>query len=203
MKIAGFSRRALAAAVVAALPLVHAANAQAEDWLVRARALGVYPNASSSISGLDVSNEWTGELDFTYFFNKNISTELILASPRHEVSLNGTSLGKLSLLPPTLTLQYHWTDFGAFQPYVGGGLNVTWFYNVGLQLPNGTPLDVNNTSVGGAVQGGFDYEFQKNWVFNFDVKYVWMSTDVKAGGDTITNLKINPVLYGIGIGYRF
>ena len=60
-------------------------------------------------------------------------------------------------------------------------------------------------SVGGAAQAGPDYELQKNWYLNFDVKYLWISTDVKALGTTVTNLKIDPPLYGIGIGvgYRF
>jgi outer membrane protein len=44
---------------------------------------------------------------------------------------------------------------------------------------------------------------QKNWFVNFDVKYVRIATDVKAGGATVTNLKIEPLLYGIGVGYRF
>jgi outer membrane protein len=174
------------------------------SWMVRLRAIDVAPDASSSISGLDVKGQWAPELDFTYFFTRNLAAELILATTRHEVTLNGTSLGKVSVLPPTLTLQYHFTDLGAVKPYVGAGLNVTWFYNNGLQLPTGTKLGVDNTSIGGALQGGFDYEIAKNWYFNADVKYIWMSTDVTLpSGATLTNLKINPWVYGIGIGYRF
>jgi len=196
-------RRSLVVAVAAALPLAFPAAADAQDWLARVRAVGIYPNVSSSVPGLDVSNQWIPEVDFSYFFTKNIAAELVLGTARHEVTLNGTSLGKLSHLPPTLTVQYHFTDLGAWKPYVGAGLNVTWFYNVGLQLPNGTPLTVDNNSVGGAVQAGLDYELQKNWYLNFDVKYLWISTDVKALGTTVTNLKIDPLLYGIGVGYRF
>jgi len=192
--------------LVAATAMALAASASAADpsWMVRVRAIDVEPDASSSIAGLDVKGQWAPELDFTYFFTKNLAAELILATTRHEVTLNGTSLGKVSVLPPTLALQYHFTDFGAFQPYVGGGLNLTWFYNDGLQLPNGTKLGVDSTSVGGALQGGFDWEIAKNWFFNVDVKYIWMSTDVTLpGGANLTNLKINPWVYGIGIGYRF
>ena len=167
-------------------------------------AIDIAPDASSSIPGLDVKDQWAPELDFTYFITKNWTTELILATARHEVTLNGTSLGKISVLPPTLTLQYRFSELGAFQPYLGGGLNLTWFYNDGLQLPNGTKLSVDSTSIGGALQGGFDYEFTKNWVVNLDVKYIWMSTDVSLpGGTNLTNLKINPWVYGIGIGYKF
>ena len=172
--------------------------------MVRARAIDVAPNASSSISGLDVNGQWSPELDFSYFFTKNIAAELILATTRHEATLNGTSLGNVSVLPPTLTLQYHFTDMGAFQPYIGGGLNVTWFYNNDLQLPGGTKLGVDNTSVGGALQAGFDYEIAKGWFLNLDAKYIWMSTNITLpGGANLTNLKIDPWVYGIGVGYRF
>lgn len=37
-------------------------------------------------------------------------------------------VGKVWLLPPTLTFQYHFTDFGAFKPYVGAGVNYTILY---------------------------------------------------------------------------
>ena len=192
----------VAAALALAATLALPATANAQDWLVRVRAIDVVPNASSSLDGLDVKGQWAPELDFSYFFTKNFAAELILATTRHEVTLNGNSLGKVSVLPPTLTLQYHFNELGAFKPYVGAGLNLTWFYKNDLKAGN-TPLDVDSTSVGGAVQAGLDYEFQKNWYFNLDYKYIWMSTDVKAAGATLTNLKINPSVFGIGVGYRF
>lgn len=195
-----FAVRPLAVALLAALAIP--ATADAQGWMMRLRAIDVEPNVSSSIDGLDVDNQWAPELDFTYFFNKNLAVELILATTRHEVTLNGASLGKVSVLPPTLTLQYHFTDLGAFKPYVGAGGNVTWFYNVGLQAGSAT-LDVDTYSVGGALQAGFDYQIQKNWYLNADVKYIWISTDVKAGGSTLTDLKINPWVFGLGVAYRF
>jgi outer membrane protein len=195
-----FALNPLAAALLLALAIPATADAQA--WMARLRAIDVVPNASSSLSGLDVDSAWAPELDFTYFFNKNLAAELILGTTRHEVTLNGASLGKVSVLPPTLTLQYHFTNLGAFKPYVGGGINISWFYNNDLQAGN-TPLDLDSYSVGGALQAGIDYEIQKNWFLNADVKYIWMSTDVKAGGATLTDLKINPWVFGVGVGYRF
>ena len=124
--------RPLAAAIALALPLALPATADAQSWMARVRAIDIEPNVSSSINGLDVDNAWVPELDFTYFFSKNLAAELILATARHEVTLNGTSVGKVSILPPTITVQYHFTDLGAWKPYVGGGVNLTYFYNVGL-----------------------------------------------------------------------
>ena len=95
--------RPLAAAIALALPLALPATADAQNWMARVRAIDVAPNVSSSINGLDVDNAWMPELDFTYFFSKNLAAELILATTRHEVTLNGASLGKVSVLPPTIT----------------------------------------------------------------------------------------------------
>ena len=192
--------RPLAAALLLALPLALPATADAQNWMARVRAIDIEPNVSSSINGLDVDNAWVPELDFTYFYSKNLAAELVLGTARHEVLLNGQSIGKVSILPPTITLQYHFTDLGAWKPYVGGGVNFTYFYNVGLTSPLGLSDD---WSIGGALQAGLDYEIQKNVYLNFDVKYLWVGNDVTANGATIGDLKIDPWVFGIGVGWRF
>ncbi len=200
MKDTMMLRPVAAALLAAALALPTTANAQ--NWLIGARALYVSPNVSTSINGLDVDAAWWAELDLTYFFTKNIAAELIAGANKHEVTLNGASLGKVGVLPPTLTLQYHFTDLGAWKPYVGAGVNYTYFYDD--SLANDT-LHIKNSSWGGALQAGMDYEFAKNWYFNADVKYVWMSTDVivNATGATLGSLDINPWIFGLGLRYRF
>ncbi len=168
--------RPLAAALLVALPLAIPATANAQSWMARVRAINISPDVSSSIPGLDVKDQ------------------------RHEVTLNGNSIGKVSVLPPTITVQYHFTDLGAWKPYVGGGINFTYFYNVGLT----SPLDLaDDWSVGGALQAGLDYEIQKNVYLNLDVKYAWIKNDVTAAGATIGDLKINPWVFGLGVGWRF
>jgi Outer membrane protein W len=101
-----------------------AANADQGDWLVRARAISVQPQESSSL-GLGVDNAVVPEVDFSYFVTKNVALELILGTSRHEVSLGSTSLGKVSVLPPTLTAQYHFAPDATVRPYVGAGVNYT------------------------------------------------------------------------------
>jgi outer membrane protein len=193
--------RPLAAAMFVALAATPV-TASAQNWMIGARALYVSPNVSTSINGLDVDSAWWAELDFTYFFTKNIAAELIAGANKHEVTLNGTSLGKVGVLPPTLTLQYHFTDLGAWKPYVGAGLNYTYFYDD--TLANDT-LHIDNSSWGGALQAGLDYEVAKNFYLNADVKYVWMSTDVyvNATGANLGSLDINPWIFGVGVRYRF
>ncbi len=186
----------LALALIAALP----ASAQAENWMMRVRAVDIAPDVkSSSLPGVDVSDEWVPEIDFTYFVTPNIGVELILGTARHEVTLNGASLGKLSHLPPTVTLQYHFNATPTIKPYVGAGLNYTRFYNV--DLPG---FKVDSSSVGGALQAGVDIAVTKNGYINLDVKKIWIDTTVKTtAGATVTDLDINPVVWGIGYGFRF
>ena len=186
----------LALALIAALPT----SALAENWMMRVRAIDIAPDVkSSSLPGLDVSDEWVPEVDFTYFVTPNIGVELILATARHEVTLNGASLGKLNHLPPTVTVQYHFNPTPSIKPYVGAGVNYTRFYNV--DLAPGLTIDKN--SFGGALQAGVDIAVTKNGYLNLDVKKIWIDTDVKAGGAKLTNLEINPVVWGIGYGFRF
>ncbi|OYW38933.1 MAG: OmpW family protein [Hydrogenophilales bacterium 12-61-10] len=186
----------LAAALIVALPLAAIAD---DNWMMRARAINIAPDVSSSVAGLDVSSEWVPEVDFTYFLTPNIGMELILATARHEVTLNGASLGKVNHLPPTLTLQYHFMPSGMVKPYVGAGLNYTRFYNV--DLAPGLTLDSN--SFGGALQAGVDIKVTENGYINLDVKKIWIGTEVQANGAKLTDLDIDPVVWGIGYGFRF
>ena len=193
--------RPVAVAVLAALAAAPMA-AEAQNWVIGARALYVSPNVSTSINGLGVDSAWWAELDFTYYITKNIALELIAGANKHEVTLNGANLGSVGVLPPTLTVQYHWNDLGAFQPYVGAGINYTYFYD--SDLADNT-LHIKDSSWGGALQVGTDYEIAKNWYLNADIKYVWMSTDVyvNSTGANLGSLDINPWIFGVGVRYRF
>lgn len=178
---------------------VHAAQG---DWLGRARVININPDASSSALNLDVDSRTTLELDFSYFLTNNVAVELILATKKHGVTAGGASVGTVKHLPPTLTLQYHFSPQASVRPYVGVGMNYTRFYDVNL---SGGTLDVDNSSWGGALQAGVDIPVNKTFFLNIDVKKIWIDTDVKvvATGATAANLKINPVIIGVGIGMKF
>lgn len=189
--------------IAAALVLSSAANADKGDWLGRARIISIDPDASSGpVTGVDVSSETTVELDFSYFVTNNLALELILGTKEHDVSLNGTNLGTVSHLPPTLTLQYHFAPQATFRPYVGVGLNYTRFYSSDLHLA-GSSLHVEKDSWGGALQAGFDYQLSKNLFLNVDVKKIFIETDVLSNGAFLTNLDIDPVVFGVGLGMKF
>ena len=48
-----------------------------------------------------------------------------------------------------------------------------------------------------------DIPLSKNLYLNFDVKKVYIKTDVFAGGAKPGTFKVDPVLVGVGLGWRF
>ncbi|MDX1975901.1 MAG: OmpW family outer membrane protein [Rickettsiales bacterium] len=178
---------------------------KAGDFMVRVRALGVVPQESSDMNiaaKTKVDNSVVPELDFTYFFTPNISAELIAAVTPHDVKTNtGVDAGSSWLLPPTLTLQYHFTQLGAVKPYVGAGLNYTHFFNADAGALNAVKYE---DSFGTALQVGVDIPIQGNWYANIDVKKVFISTTAKFNPSNVrTDVDINPWLIGVGVGYKF
>ncbi|TGY89895.1 OmpW family protein [Marinicauda algicola] len=192
------------------------AMAEQGDWLFRLRAIHVVPDESAEISPIagtaDIDTSIVPEFDISYFLTDHVAAELILGVTPHDVMARGTALGDVdlgdvTLLPPTLTLQYHFNPEGQFSPYVGAGINYTIFFDA--DLPTGSPLvDTDyDESFGGALQAGIDYRLNERWFLNADVKKVWINTDVTidAGGlGTVTgDVDIHPVIFGLGIGLRY
>ncbi|QRM56725.1 OmpW family protein [Sinorhizobium sp. BG8] len=188
--------------------------AASSPWQVRVRGLGVVTNDSGHVNGiagsdLSYSDTIVPELDISYFFTDNIAAELILGATYANIDAAGSiaglgKVGKTWLLPPTLTLQYHFTDFGAFKPYVGAGVNYTIFFD---QSGSGdfSNLDVKN-KFGAALQVGFDYMIDDHWGVNFDVKKLFLEPEWKVdfGGTSLSGkAKLDPWLIGTGFTYRF
>jgi outer membrane protein len=202
-------RTLLAVAAVCALTSGTAFAQQAEGpWMVRVRAVNLdSANKDSTGLGLSINNKWMPEVDVSYFFTPNFAAELVLTYPqKHDLRANGLGqIGTLKHLPPTLLAQYHFTNFGAFKPYVGAGINYTRFSSVNFNPAVQAALNpsIKKNSFGGALQIGFDYALDKNWSLNFDVKKVFIETDVSAAGTKVGTFKVNPVLVGVGLGYRF
>ncbi|ESX43542.1 membrane protein [Mesorhizobium sp. LSHC422A00] len=201
-------------AQAASVPQAGASVTEAPSpWQIRLRALGVVTEDSGYVnavpgSDLSYSKTVTPELDISYFFTDNIAAELILGTTYANIGGQGTigglgNIGKVWLLPPTLTLQYHFTDLGAFKPYVGAGVNYTIFYNQGASSADA--LKVKNT-FGTALQVGFDYMVDQHWGVNFDVKKLFLKPDfdVTVDGAKLTGkAELDPWLIGAGVTYRF
>lgn len=193
------------------------------DWLVRLRAIGVIPTDDSGgispdlpTASVEADPAVVPEIDITYMATRNIALELILATTHHDVDGQGaiSNLGEVAdawLLPPTLLVQWHFLPDAQIRPYVGAGINYTFTYGEdatgSLEAALGGPTRVElDNSFGWALQAGVDVGIDDNWFVNLDVKYIDLDVDAEiTTGGTVrkTNVEINPVIVGAGIGYRF
>lgn len=193
----------LALAAFAALP---AFAQDSGNWIIRGRALHLNSaNKDETPAGLTMNNKTFPEVDFSYFFSPNLAAELILTYPQeHTIYSNGTEIGTFKHLPPTLTLQYHFTGMQGFRPYLGAGVNYTHLSSVNF---NSTVAPLNLTlksnSYGFAVQLGADIPVGGGWLINLDLKKVQIGTTVYSNGTSIGDFKVDPVLFSIGVGKRF
>ena len=105
------------AAVASLAPIAAQAQAQENPWMVRVRAVDVlFQNGQTQTvqtANVKAQNTVIPEFDVSYFFTKNIATELVLTWPQ-QVNINAGSgqnnIGKITALPPSLLLQYHFAD---------------------------------------------------------------------------------------------
>ena len=193
-------------------PVAYAGDVE-NPLLIRLRGIAAIPAESADIEAIggdaDVGSSVVPELDISYFFTENIAAELILATTNHDVEAVGTALGDVDLgdvwlLPPTVTLQYHFSPRGSIRPYVGAGVNYTFFYE---QDP-GAAVSVNyDNGFGIALQAGVDIPINDDYFLNFDVKKIFLNTDVEvnagAAGTVGADVDLDPLIIGVGVGRRF
>jgi len=195
----------------AALGLVGAAVpalAQESPWLVRVRAVHLAPaDKSDPVGGagasdrLHVSAKWIPDVDISYFLTPNWAAELLLTVPqKHDVTLDGQRIGSFRHLPPTLLAQYHFLPGAQIDPYVGAGINYTLISKV--DILNGAGR-LEHDSVGAALQAGVDFRIDSRWSVDLDVKKVQIRSDVDINGAHASRVKVDPLLLGVGVGYRF
>jgi outer membrane protein len=198
---------AAAFAAIAALGFAAPANAGVlENFQIKVGVSGVLPDEEGSPIPAEISDEWVPSLQIEYFFTDNVSAELLCCVATHDVTAaaGAVDLGEVTHFPPTVTVKYRWTDFGAFQPYLGAGVNYTAFIND--DPPAGLGVDYDS-SFGGALQAGFDYRLDDHWALNLDVRRIWIDTEVTITGlgptPVVDNVDINPYVVSASVGYRF
>ena len=182
----------------------------------------------SNTAELRVDSNTIPEIDFSYYITKNIAAELILAvGTEHDVSVTGTGgvlagnrgLGSVNLLPPTLTLQWHFNPDQTIDPYLGAGLSYVRAMDRSLTAHTtlgDLPIHIERNSFGPAIQAGVDYNLENKWLINLDVKKIWFGTDVSldptavagtagltAGWKKIDSLDVDPWVVSVGFGKKF
>ncbi len=220
---------ALAAASLSAMPV----QAEQGDWIFRVGAANVDPDTESdkidvaglvTLDGVDVDDDTQLGITVTYMLTDIWGLELLAATPfEHDITVNGVGIdaGSTKHLPPTLT--FMWYPFGGkesnFQPYVGAGINYTYFWDeevdgeleaalgtiIGSDEPVPADLDLDD-SWGVAARAGFDYLFNEKWGLNVGVWWIDIDTDATIEtelADVEFDVEIDPWVYNIGIAYRF
>ncbi len=186
---------------------------QAGDFVVGLGAIGVLPQNGGRVGLIGgeprASDSATPQLDFTYFLSRNVALNLIAATSQHDLSVAHSALGNVKLghvwvLPPTLTLQYHPLPGSRLSPYVGAGLNVTFFYGYGGDRSAPVNRVRIDTAPGFALNAGLDYEIAPNWLANLDVKKIFLRPSVSVNSGMINGrADLDPWVIGASVRYRF
>lgn len=201
----------LLAAIAAGLSMTPAMAETAGTWTVGVGAGYVDPDSDNGtlLNGAlktevdsDVRPIITGE----YFVADNVGIELLAALPfHHDIDLKGAGYSvikaKTQLLPPTLSLQYHFDNVHAnVKPFIGVGANYTTFFKE--RIYNGGDLDIDD-SWGVAGHAGVDFKINATDAVRIDARYIDLEPDVNLNGDKIGTAEINPWVYGISYVQRF
>lgn len=188
------------------LLLASSAGAADYQWQVRGALSNVVPTSSpgnifNNTAAVDIDDAFSVTGTISYFISPNLALDLLVGwAPQHDIQVNGTKVGETRHLPPILGLQYHFTPDAVFSPYVGVGLNYTYFFD--SKLDSGDKLHLSS-SLGAAAQLGFDYRVNSQWSIGADVRYADINTGVKINGNKVGNVDVNPVVYSLNAGYRF
>lgn len=218
-----------ASALALALAAPFAQAFEAGDIIVRAGAITVDPREDSSTIATAVTGPLAGTkatldsdtqlgLNFAYMVTDKVGIELLAATPfSHDVGVKGLpgnmdgKFGSIKHLPPTLSVIYYPLDkTSAFQPYVGAGVNYTWFFDDKLSSNaegNGfNGLDLKD-SWGLAAQVGMDYMLTDNIMLNAQVRYIDIDTEATSNhavlGKVKVDVDVDPFVYMVGLGYKF
>lgn len=215
MKTATFVAAGLLAAALAGPALAQDFTPKEKGtWLVTGRLSNVGPDESGDIltaaganTGLDVevSDFTVPTLGFTYFVTDNVAVEGILGVSQHDVSAKGpggsTQVLETWVVPPVVTVQYHFNPQGRISPYVGAGVNAMIFY--GGKGKNGFDVDLDN-GFGLALQGGVDIALKGDWSLNIDAKKVFFETDANINNGALkSNVTLDPWVISLGLTRRF
>lgn len=155
-------------------------------------------------------------LSFTYMMTDKLGIEVLAATPfSHDLNgkgdLEGSDLGTIKHLPPTVSLQYYpMSQNSQWQPYVGAGVNYTTFFSEetsrAMEADGYDSLSLDD-SWGLSAQVGMDYLINKNWGVNVSAMYIDLKTTATLGGEGKPELKgdydLNPMVYRVNAVYRF
>ncbi len=209
-------KKRFATTLLATLIATSAQAYQAGDFLLRAGPAGVLPTGDSDDTGLgagtkvEAQDAWSLGITFTYMATDNIGVGVLAAWPfTHDIDGAGTissvgTVGETKHLPPTVTVQYHFDSGSNLHPYVGAGLNYTYFFDEktkGALAGESLSLD---SSWGLAGEIGVDYDLQNDWLLGAQLFYIDIDTKAKVSGAAGNfDVEIDPWVVMFSVGKKF
>ena len=192
-------------------------------WSVKAGYNHFFPQAKSGdITGVpggtvDVGDGGGALVSAAYMFSDNVSAELGFGiPPKLDIEGRGTiaQAGKIAdakVVSPILVLQYRFRRPDAvFRPYVGVGATYTWYNSVTttpilstLTNPGGVTTATIDNAWGAVAQIGATYKLNKHWFVDGSVGPTRIKTTARLSTGQSVNVKIDPVLVNLAVGYRF
>ncbi len=173
---------------------------EAGDIIVKAGVAFVQPKDDNLNLGggnvVEVQPDQQLGLTANYFLTPRVSVELLAATPfKHDIELNGEKVATTKHLPPTISLQYYPLDASSrLQPYVGLGLNHTFFFD-----EDGI-VEHLGKSTGVAYSAGVNYDLNKQWLASVTIWKMDIDTELNDSGEDV---EIDPTVVLVSAGYKF
>lgn len=176
---------------------------QAGDWTLGVGIGHVNPksnNGTLATLPASIGSSTRPILTAEYFIRDNLGIELLAAVPfRHSISLGGVQVGTTKHLPPTVSLNYHFSNDSAITPFLGAGINYTSFFSTRSPLGN---LKIKD-SWGLALNAGVDFAVSERSAIRANLRYINIQSDVLLDGTNIGKTKIDPWVASISYVHRF
>lgn len=207
------------ALAIASAMIAPAAFAQsAGTWTVGIGAHNVAPDGNNGTIAAgtleaDVGDSVRPTVTLEYFIRDNLGIEVLAAWPfQHDISIKPTDptivnpafsqVGTTKHLPPTVSLQYHFGQ-GRARPFVGGGVNYTYFFSEDTEgALAGSDLELKN-SWGLAAHVGLDFDVTETSAIRVDARWIDIDTKVRLNGADLGTVHIDPIVYGAAYVMQF
>ena len=196
----------LVAMLLTAAPIAHATDG---NWFARVGVHAVDPSSDGGrLAGGTLAVTLDTDVEPTITLGRRLSPhwaiELLAAAPfRHTATLGGGDALDFKHLPPTLSVQYIFAPDARVQPFVGVGLNSTLTFDEKESgALAGTRTRVGN-SFGPAAQIGLVFETGRAWNVVADARWMDIDADVSVDGVDVGTVSVDPLVYGIALGWRF
>lgn len=122
-------------------------------------------------------------------------------------------VGETKVVPATVFAQYRFQEANAaFRPYAGLGVTYAKFFKERTTatlngLTGGTPANPTTASIddkwGVTAQVGFVWQFNERWFLDAAYYKGFLKTTTRLSSGQNIDIKLNPNVFAVGIGYRF